>query len=336
MYLAFFSQNGQQQYQIRQSYKTADDQHYHYRTVFDLGHQPQDFLEILSEDICYFNSDLESKVAQWTDGDATEILEDLLWDFLPQEAQERLSYFRYRGKASVRPLSQTEKQAIAASVHIFDRRRLYYLRYGAVDQSRIFRLDAKLYRPLLHKSRDEIEYYFMALEQVLKPHELKTYVFTIFNLQRYFSHTYSATRPEALDQQDISDHFVDDLCTLNDDLSFWPHYLDTGALKNHLQRYLIMFFDHGYDKRSRFDDFVREFMGHHRSWNWPEKKPDMSTTAIAEVFKTPWNDLLTLNQKDLTRLFRKQAKQLHPDRGGDHEDFIRLSTAYAALLRRIT
>ncbi|THB75633.1 MAG: hypothetical protein D6B25_11665 [Desulfobulbaceae bacterium] len=334
MYLAYFTNNGRKQYQIRQSFKDVSDDHYRHRTVFDLGDQPEDFLEILSEDICYFNADLEAEISQWTELDATQILEELLWDFLPEETQDRLSYFRHRGKVSVTPLSRSEKRSIEASVHLFDRRRLYYLRYGAVDQSRIFRLNPKLYRPLMNKSRDEIEYYFMDLEKVMEPNEMKTYVFAIFDLQRHFTQSYSATMPEALNQEDISDHFLDDLCALNDDLDLWPDYSGNGSLKDHLIRYLIMFFDHGYGRRSLFDDFVREFMGRHRTWQWPDKKPDMSTTAISEVFEKPWNELQKLNRKELTRLFRSRAKELHPDSGGDHEDFIRLSTAYAALLSR--
>jgi DnaJ-class molecular chaperone len=41
-----------------------------------------------------------------------------------------------------------------------------------------------------------------------------------------------------------------------------------------------------------------------------------------------------MNKKDLTRLFRQRAKELHPDQGGNHERFIELSGAYASLLAR--
>lgn len=334
MYLAPITRAGITRYVIRQSYLHESDGTYRYRNVFDLGHDPAHYLEQLSEDICYFSPDLEDRLEKMTDKDPTRVLEELLWDFLPEEEQHRLSLFRHRGTMRVRPLSGKDRAAIENEVHLFDRRRLYYLRYGAVDQSRIFRLNPKLYRPLLHQSRDEREYYFMDLEKVLKPNEMKTYVFAIFDLQRHFNESISATMPEALNQFDIADHFTRDICKLNADSKFWPGEQMNSSLHNHLVRYIIMFFDYGYGRRSLFDDFVREFMGRHRSFRWPEKKPAVSTDAAAKIFATSWKDLQQMNKKDLTRLFRQRAKELHPDGGGNHDRFIELSGAYTSLLAR--
>jgi len=97
---------------------------------------------------------------------------------------------------------------------------------------------------------------------------------------------------------------------------------------------VIMFFDHGYGRRSLFDDFVREFMGRHRTFKWPEKKPTVSTDEAAKIFKTSWSDLQKMTKKEITRLFRQRAKELHPDSGGNHDQFIALSGAYASLLAR--
>ncbi len=332
MYLAFIDTAGQRRYEIRQSIFDADRLCYTSRLVFDLGFDPGRFIVRLDEDICYFSDELFDCLDHSTSHDPTTLLEELLWDFLPAEEQHRLAIFRYRGRATVRPFSREDREAIEHQVHLFDRRRLYYLRYGAVDQSRIARINPKLYRPLLQKSRDEREFYFRDLEKVLHAGELKTYVFAIFDLQRHFRQTYSATMPEALNQIEIADRFVADLCALNSDPLFSGGLPPTDSLQNHLVRYLIMFFDYGYGRRSLFDDFLREFMGRHRSFQWPDRKPTISTDRAEEIFDEKWHELQTMSKRELTRLYRRRAKQLHPDSGGDHQQFIDLTAAYASLL----
>lgn len=334
MYLATLTKGGNTRYEIRQSIPGSQNRYLSYRVVFDLGSDPNRYIEELSDDICYFSSELEDQVQPHTEDDATVILEDLLRDFLPEEEQYRLNVFRHRGRATVTPLSQEERRDIEREVHLFDRRRLYYLRYGAVDQSRINRLNPKLYRPLLKKCRDQREFYLLDLEKKLPHKELKTYVFTIFDLQRHFTESFSATMPEALDQVDISDHFINDICTLSNDHTFWQTAPPRNSLHEHLIRYLIMFFDHGYGRRSLFDDFVREFMGRHRAFSWPDKRPTVSTDQVAKIFEISWQKLQRMNRKELTRHYRKRAKELHPDSGGNHEEFIELNAAYASLLAR--
>jgi hypothetical protein len=334
MYLATRNRAGKKQYEIRQSFLDSATRLYDYRTVFDLGDNPAAYIRILSDEICYFASELEDSIGARTTQDPTVLLEDLLWDFLPAEERHRLGLFRNRGKAKITPLSEEDRLAIEHDVHLFDRRRLYYLRYGAVDQSRIFRLNPKLYRPLLGKCRDEREYYFIDMEKALQPNELKTYVFAIFDLQRHFTESFSATMPEALNQVDISDYFLEDICHLNDDSRFLLHAGAAGSLAEHLVRYVIMFFDHGYGRRSLFDDFIREFMGRHRAFQWPEKKPHVSTEAAALIFATAWSELQKMNRRELTKLYRQRAKELHPDGGGKHELFVALNEAYASLLVR--
>ena len=325
---------GRKHYEIRQSYQDESTSGFQYRTLFDLGPDPSSHIRLLADDICYFSSELEESIEPYADSDPTVILEDLLWDFLPAEERHRLGLFRNRGRIKLRPLSAEERAAIERDVHLFDRRRLYYLRYGAVDQSRIFRLNPKLYRPLLGKCRDEREFYFMDLEKVLQPNEMKTYVFAIFDLQRHFGESFSATMPEALNQLDIADHFLHDLCDLNGDETFWASAPADWWLAEHLVRYVIMFFDHGYGRRSLFDDFIREFMGRHRAFQWPEKKPHVSTEAASRIFKTKWQDLQKMDKKELTRLYRERAKELHPDGGGEHDLFVELNAAYVSLLVR--
>ena len=334
MYLATLTRGQTKHYEIRQSLPGNDHRYLEYQVVFDLGGDPGRYIERLSDDICYFSAELEDRLQQETSEDASLILEELLWDFLPAEEQTRLSIFRHRGKARVSALSEGERSAIEKDIHLFDRRRLYYLRYGAVDQSRIFRLNPKLYRPLLNKCRDEREFYLLDLEKALQHNELRTYVFAIFDLQRHFTESFSATMPEALDQIDIADFFIEEICSLNDDKSFWRTGTGGTSLHDHLIRSMIMFFDHGYGRRSLFDDFVREFMGRHRAFYWPEKKPTVSTGQAEKIFQRKWQKLQKMSRRELTRLYRERAKELHPDSGGNHEQFIELNGAYASLMAR--
>lgn len=334
MYLATLTRGQTKHYEIRQSLPGDDHRYLEYQIVFDLGGDPGRYIERLSDDICYFSAELEDRLQQETSEDASLILEELLWDFLPAEEQTRLSIFRHRGKARVSALSEGERSAIEKDIHLFDRRRLYYLRYGAVDQSRIFRLNPKLYRPLLNKCRDEREFYLLDLEKALQHNELRTYVFAIFDLQRHFTESFSATMPEALNQIDIADFFIEEICSLNDDISFWRTGTGGTSLHDHLIRYMIMFFDHGYGRRSLFDDFVREFMGRHRAFSWPEKKPAVSTGQAEKIFQRKWQKLQKMSRRELTRLYRERAKELHPDSGGNHEQFIELNGAYASLMAR--
>jgi hypothetical protein len=75
-------------------------------------------------------------------------------------------------------------------------------------------------------------------------------------------------------------------------------------------------------------------MGRHRAFSWPDKKPEVSTGRAEKIFKMKWQKLQKMNRRELTRLYRERAKELHPDSGGNHEEFVELNGAYASLLAR--
>ena len=56
-------------------------------------------------------------------------------------------------------------------------------------------------------------------------------------------------------------------------------------------------------------------------------------TEVVEIFGVTVEDLKTMNKNDLTKLFRQKAHELHPDKGGEHDDFVRLTEAYEQLVR---
>ena len=75
-------------------------------------------------------------------------------------------------------------------------------------------------------------------------------------------------------------------------------------------------------------------MGRHRAFTWPDKKPTVSSGQAEKILQTKWAILQKMNPAELTRLYRKRAKELHPDSGGNHDEFIELNKAYASLMAR--
>ena len=54
---------------------------------------------------------------------------------------------------------------------------------------------------------------------------------------------------------------------------------------------------------------------------------------ISEIFEESAETLREADPKELTRLYRKKAKSMHPDTGGDQGKFVRLTKAYEQLLQ---
>lgn len=44
-------------------------------------------------------------------------------------------------------------------------------------------------------------------------------------------------------------------------------------------------------------------------------------------------ELRKMDRREFIRLYRKKAKEMHPDRGGEHSDFIELTRVYKYLLK---
>jgi len=105
-----------------------------------------------------------------------------------------------------------------------------------------------LYKSFFRRSRDEIEQHFMKMECRLKASELKSYTYVIFDLQRFFTESWAKTMPQGLDQNRVDKHFLEELCRLNTDASFWAGEDVADFLHRYLIRYLIMFFDYDYQE----------------------------------------------------------------------------------------
>jgi hypothetical protein len=183
MYLARLNDSRGIRYQLRRSYR-VDATSFDYRIVYDLGDNPSRYIESFDDRCVFFDGGLLAAVAAETDEHLVP----------PRTAAHRPT-----------PISTEEGEEIARQVHLFDRRRLYYLRYGAVDQSRLFRLHEKCCRPLLGQCRDEREYAFTAEEAGLEPGLYRQYVYAIFDVQKHFHQSFAPWFPEALAQDEVEE-----------------------------------------------------------------------------------------------------------------------------------
>lgn len=335
LYLARSILGGRTRFSLRQSFYDTPGELPRHRELADLGHDPARYLVYPSDNCFYVRDDLEEAVAGLVEGDAAGLLEQLLWPFVRADLRDKLatSMARERNWTSTE-VTAAEQAAIDRELHLFDRRRLHYLWYGSSDQSRLFRMPATLCRRLLGKSRDEKEQFFIDLEQALYADQVKAYLFTVFNLQRHFTESFARSLPQGLDQERMDALFVDELCRLNDDRSFWQRMESVDGLQPYLIRYLILFFDYDFNQAESLNRYIREFLASHRQFRFPEQKGAMSLEEASGIFGEPAERLTKLTKRELRRLFRKRAKELHPDTGGDPEQFVRLQEAFAELRRK--
>jgi hypothetical protein len=334
MYLARIHAGGLTRYCLRQSYFDEQQDCYLFRQIFDFGPEPGDFIDHADDQGPVFVPELVEAVARAGAGHrAINLLETLLQEFFTPEERRQLDRFRRSIPIRNLPFTAADEARLEREIHLIDRKRLYFLRYGAVDQSRLARMHKKLCRPLFGQCRDEREFSFREQEKVLSPAEYRTYVFAIFDLQRFFGESFARWLPEALDQAMMGERLVEEICRLNADGNFWAGMSANSSLHPHLQRYLVMFFDYGYPERSFAQDFARQFADRHRIFRWPENSLSASEKVLA-LFGKDMEELRRLSKRDLTRLYRQRAKDLHPDSGGDHQRFIELNAVYEGLKKR--
>lgn len=317
-------------YILRESYRNGDV--LLSRDLADLGRDPGRFIVYSSESSFHLNEDfLRGLRAQGVTAPYSE-LEALFFPFVDPYIQNRVQPFRNRSRYRAwQPASEALRQRAMQETHIMDRRRLHYLRMGRISPETVNKTEA-LYTILLDKSRDEIEQLIMAREQALPPHEYQSYLFAIFDLQRFFQESYARSIPQALNRDRMDTLIVEEICRLAADRDFWQGYPATACLPHYLIRYLIMYFDAVPDEPAawaRFTRFSRTRRFHRGDVATAEK---MSRTEAFAIFGLSGVQLAGMRKKDLTRLYRQKAHELHPDKGGETEQFIRLTAAYEELL----
>ena len=332
MYLARANINGLTHYFIRESYRDGDQ--FLSRDLIDLGTDPGGYIIYPGGNAFYIDPVIEDRL------DALDVtlqdnnLEDIFWRFLDPAIQRALEHFRNRETLLRKSRKSGEKSTKAeAPVHIFDKRRFHYLKFGRMEQGYPWLVPQKLFDVLRNKCRDEIEQLFLDMESQLNPREYKAYTYVIFEINRFFNESFAKKRPQYLKQSDVDDHFIEEICSLNRDLSFWAGMQTSGRLHEYLVRYVLMYYDYDFAPRSWVEDYIRNFVNSRRDYQSPFKAGSVTLKEAGAIFGETKDALKTMSRQELVRIFRRKALELHPDRGGDPEKFIELTHAYDMLLR---
>lgn len=335
MYLAINNIRGRRKFFIRDSCFDTERNCWLSRDLFDLGSNPAHYIEYLGGNSFYLNEELCDQLAdQVSELDYCE-LEELFWPFVKRDIRDKLEPFYCRSRSRIKEKKKkAQKELGEDQVQVFDKRRICFLRYGVTDQRRIARLPRKYYAELLGKSRDEIEQYFLQMESSLPLQEYKLYVYVIFDLPRYFTESYARSMPGGLEQNKLDEYFVKEICRLHEDKHFWACFPAGKKLHEYLRRYVIMFFDYDFQEGSAWDEYLRDFINSRR-FQQHVAKPSMAFDEIAEIFGVELEKLQKMNRRALTKLYREKAHELHPDKGGEHDEFVRLTEAYNELLKEM-
>jgi hypothetical protein len=319
-------------YFIRESYPQGDI--FLSRDLIDLGIDPAAYIIYPGGNAFYINPVIEQRLVRlgviYRDYD----LEDIFWRFLDPDIQHALAFFRNRENRSREGGKTKEKpKRNEPPVHIFDRRRFHYLKSGRMEQGYLWLVPEKFFNILRNKSRDEIEQQFLDMEQQLHPREYKAYAYVIFEIHRFFTESFAKKRPQYLKQSDVDTYFIEEICGLNQDRTFWAGLQNGGSLHEYLIRYLFMYFDYDFAPRSWAEDYIRNFINSRRDYHSPPNAEGVTLKEAGAIFSESKEMLKQMSRQQLVRLFRRRAQQLHPDKGGDQEKFVRLSHAYHMLLK---
>jgi hypothetical protein len=332
MYLARHRVKGKINYTIRESYE--NDAGLRSRDLFELGSDPSKYIVYPGGNAFYVDETIEEQLLAAGLQPDPQAIEDIFWPFVDQEIKRIVEPFRERTKkrSTPAPLDPDREAQIKAGVHVFDKRRLHFLRFGQMNQGYIGRMPAVMLKVVAGKSRDEIEQHFIVQEQSLAPAEFKNYVYVIFDLQRFFKEMIAKELPQGLNQKSVDLHFTDEVCRLNKSSEFWGGRPPQEELHEYLRRYVLWFFDYDYGHGTFLEDYIKDFMNRHRRYGPLKPKKTVSIDEAGKIFGVKEEALKNITIRGLRRLYRRQARKLHPDTGGDHARFIKLGEAYQSLL----
>lgn len=312
------------------------------RDLMDLGEDPARFIIYPGGNGYYFDPELESVLEAKGVRYCAEELEQAFLPFLRADIRRVVEMFSGRqGGIHGRGKDAGSDEQLATQhmeMHGFDKRRLHFLRFGHIDCGNLDGRPWKFLKVLLNRSRDEVEHVLEEMESRLRPHEMKSYLYSAFYLERYFQGHLLKHHPIGLDPEKVDACFLDELCRLNRDRRFFsgvPEHRG-DCLHGYLRKYLILFFDSDYGGRRLDPSFYREFINRRRAYGraFAASAP-LPVEEALRIFSISREELGSMDQDGLSRHFRKIAKDAHPDHGGDHEAFIKITDAYEVLKRRI-
>lgn len=300
MYIARRPVSGYYEYSLKESYYEAP--YWKSKTILNLGPHPEDYITYYSE--VAFSIDLEDKleklgykVDQWE-------LEKLFFRFLNPEAQRIINQF-----TRPRSVKKNRKDFILKELHPFDIKRRLVLKFGISNPEKFMDIPYPFLSELWEKSRDELENYFWDLEDQLKYREKIRYLMAIFGL---FYIDSRATR------EDIDKLFINNFCEILEDETFKMGISSEELHRNYFCRYVWVYFD-----------LVPFFPKPRETY---VKERDIYFRAF-QIFGISEDELRKAGKKELLRIFRREAKKLHPDKGGSHEKFIELRKIFEELLK---
>ncbi len=322
-------------YFIRQSVKGGKEK-VQTLELFDLGSDPSKYIIYPGGHAFYIDEKIQQRLEDIGIEVTQDDLEEIFWPFLKPDIKRALEPFRSRGNAkNRRKMTPSREENLRAKTHPFDKRRLHYLKFGRMNQGYVGKMSGKLLRDLEGKSRDEIEQYFWRTEtQILKRHELKTYLYVVFDLQRFFTSHWANNAPELVNEDSLDEYFLQEICRLNSSDNFWVGELHDKRLHDYLIRYLIMFFDNDFTQRNLAGEFFRDFVNQHRTFRGYPQKITVDIQEASTIFGVSQETLNSISKTNLIRLYRRLAQKHHPDLGGEHEKFIRLTEAFQSTMRK--
>ncbi len=320
---------------IRESYR--DGEGWKHKDVADLGTTPERYIEYTGGNGFYFSEELEERLQTAGLKYSSEDLEGLFLPFLNPRIRRIIESFQAHpaGRHRRETISPQELTRQHQLLHSFDKRRLHFLRCGRVDIGELDWRPWKFLNVLMEKSRDEIEHTIEGMERVLRPHEMRPYLFTALHLQRHFPDHLLRNHPAALDQETVDGYLLEALCAVNNDAMFFSGVDrgDRATLHPFLSRYLILYFDSDFE-RDEWPESLRQFMHRRHAYRRPPAVQRMDMEEACRVFGISREDVGKMKDGELVRMYRKKAKALHPDKGGDKESFIRMAEAFGCLVER--
>lgn len=321
---------GSVNFYLRQSYM-APDGTWRSRDLMDLGEDPEEYIVYLDGIAFYISPAVEEALeAKGVEYDYDE-LEEIFWPFLDPYIRQRVENFgglEGRAHKTKAKISRQERRRMQSGIHDFDRRRMLFMKFLRTDLSRLMDEPVPFLDRLLNKSRDEIEHMIEFMELEFKPWELRSYLYTIFRMPERLPGRLTRLMPDAHSQEVLDGLFLEELCRLNEDAAF----LDKGSvpgswmgLHPYLRRYLFLYFDNAF--RSRPDPSSAG-QGIGDAPGGLEK----SESVYLKELKLTREEFLEMSEKQFISHFRRMAQTMHPDKGGDHDAFIRLQESFKAML----
>jgi hypothetical protein len=334
VYLARQIKDGKNLYFIRESY--LDGTYWKSRDLVALGEDPGRWVHRPAPTAYYIDERIEDCLREKGVQASQEDLEQIFWPFLDPAVRRIIRHYAPRqSRKGENRVPRSELAELQKGLHMFDRRRLYFLRYGASDSPKMSSRPMRVYNRLLRKSRDEIEQMIEGMEAGLRAHERRSYVYFVFNLQRLFSSPLAGRYPEAMDPDVMDEGFLEEVCRLQADPLLFPDEEGRDGLDPLLVRYVIMYFDNEFRAIHPEWDYIQDFMRRHRAHRrMTVRRPRLPLEEACKALDVSQESFAQLSLKQLTQQYRKKALECHPDKGGSHEQFISLTRAYKDLLAR--